>query len=155
MTLLMSCHSSPLCRLATFVSRITPPLRSTFITKASALLRATPPLIPASVFFLMVSAICHFPSHPGQGSHVPYQSLCRVHAAFTPTAIGSVSRFRPDCSRRAYSAALLTVPCSTNDASSDGSLSLIYSTHTCRPFRTTFPRSLTTTPFGTQQHRAV
>jgi hypothetical protein len=27
------------------------------------------------VFFLMVLAICHFPSHLEQGSHVPYQSL--------------------------------------------------------------------------------
>jgi hypothetical protein len=31
---------------------------------------------PASVFFLMVSATCHFPLHPERGSHVPYQSLC-------------------------------------------------------------------------------
>ena len=48
--------------MATVVNRITPPLRSALITRASSLLRATPPLVPASVFFLMVSAICHFPS---------------------------------------------------------------------------------------------
>ncbi|GAA7771145.1 hypothetical protein HpMS107_57400 [Helicobacter pylori] len=36
---------------------------------------SAPPLTPASVFILMVSAICLFPSHPKQGSHVPYQSL--------------------------------------------------------------------------------
>src|ERR1700674_2989314 len=32
-------------------------------------------LAPVSVFFLRVSAICHFPFHPKQGSHVPYRSL--------------------------------------------------------------------------------
>jgi hypothetical protein len=53
--LLRSYHSSPTCGLVIFVNRITPPLRSTFITKASTLLRAAPPLTPASVFFLMVS----------------------------------------------------------------------------------------------------
>src|SRR3954452_125445 len=62
-------------RLTALVGRITPPLRSTSITEVSSLLRATPPLTPASVFFLMVLAICHFPSHLEQGSHVPYQSL--------------------------------------------------------------------------------
>jgi len=70
--LLMSCHSSPQCRLVTFVNRITLPLRSTLVTRASTLLRAAPPLVAASVFFLMVSAICHFPLHPQRGSHVPY-----------------------------------------------------------------------------------
>src|SRR5258708_2461530 len=74
--LLMSRHSSPQGRLATFVNGITLPLRSAVITTASTLLRAAPPLALASVFFLMVSAICHFPLHPQQGSHVPYRSLC-------------------------------------------------------------------------------
>jgi hypothetical protein len=41
--------------------QITPPLRSTLITSASTLLRMAPPLTFASVFFLMVCAICHFP----------------------------------------------------------------------------------------------
>ena len=62
-------------RLATFVGRMTPPLRSTPITEASSLLREAPPLAPASVFFLVVLATCHFPSHLERGSHVPYQSL--------------------------------------------------------------------------------
>src|SRR5258708_5431343 len=96
---LMSCHSSPQCRLMTFVSWITPPLRFTPITGASTLLQAAPPLAPASVFFLMVSAIRHFPLHPEKGSHVPYQSLYWAHAAYTPTADGSVNRYRPDLSR--------------------------------------------------------
>ena len=60
----MSCHSSPQSRLVTFVNRITRFLRSARITRASSLLRATPPLVPASVLFLMVAAICHFPSNP-------------------------------------------------------------------------------------------
>src|ERR1039457_81559 len=92
---LMSYHSSPQSRLAILVNWITLPLRSTLVTRASSLLRAAPSLALASVFFLMVFAICHFPSHPEQSSHVPYQSLCRVHAAFTPTASGTVSRFLP------------------------------------------------------------
>src|SRR6266478_2398757 len=45
------------------------------IARASSLLRTAPPLVLASVFFLMVFAICHFPCHPERGSHVPYQSL--------------------------------------------------------------------------------
>jgi len=73
--LLMSCHSSPHDGLATFVNWITLPLRSTLITRASSLLQTAPPLALASVFFLMVFAICHFPCHPERGSHVPYQSL--------------------------------------------------------------------------------
>src|SRR5437660_709317 len=56
----MSCHSSPHDGLATFVDRITLPLRSTLITRASSLLRTAPSLALASVFFLMVFAICHF-----------------------------------------------------------------------------------------------
>lgn len=68
-------HAAHPRRLATFVGRITPPLRSTPITEASSLLREAPPLAPASVFFLMVLATCHFPSHLERGSHVPYQSL--------------------------------------------------------------------------------
>lgn len=51
-------------RLVTFVNGITLPLRSTLITTVSSLLRAAPPLTPASVSFLMVFAIRHFPSHP-------------------------------------------------------------------------------------------
>ncbi len=85
-------HATHPRRLATLVGRITPPLRSTSITETSSLLREAPPLVPASVFFLMVLAICHFPSHLEQGSHVPYQSLYEDHAAYTPAAIGSVSR---------------------------------------------------------------
>ena len=68
-------HAAHPRRLATFVGRITPPLRSTPITEASSLLREAPPLAPASVFFLVVLATCHFPSHLERGSHVPYQSL--------------------------------------------------------------------------------
>src|ERR1700757_3169337 len=71
----MSCHSSPQDGLATFIDRITLPLRSTLITRASSLLRTAPSRVLASVFFLMVFAICHFPCHPERGSHVPFQSL--------------------------------------------------------------------------------
>jgi len=35
----------------------------------------------------------------GVGSHVPYQSLCDVHAAFMPVTVWSVIRFLPDLSQ--------------------------------------------------------
>src|ERR1039457_6834634 len=95
----MTYHSSPRSGLATLINRITLSLRSTLITRASSLLRTATPLVPASVFFLLVSAICHFPLHPQRGSHVPYQSPNGVHAAYTPAAVGSVSRLRPNSSR--------------------------------------------------------
>lgn len=72
---LRRCHAAHPRRLTALVGRMTSPLRSASITEASSLLRTTPPLAPASVFFLMVSATCHFPSHLERGSHVPYQSL--------------------------------------------------------------------------------
>ncbi|WP_269505627.1 hypothetical protein [Burkholderia sp. IMCC1007] len=43
----------------------------------------------------------------------------------------------------------IEVPVS-NDAMSDGMLSLMYSTRTRHPYRGIFSRSLTTAPFGTQ-----
>src|ERR1019366_3141298 len=104
----MSCHSSPLNGFATLVNRITLPLRSTPITEASSLLRAAPPLALASVFFLVVSATCHFPLHPERSSHVPYQSLYRVHAAYTPAAARTVNRFLPGLSWSICTAPVLT-----------------------------------------------
>ena len=68
-------HAAHPRRLTALVGRITPPLRSTSHYRASSLLREAPPLVPASVFFLVVLATCHFPLHLEQGSHVPYQSL--------------------------------------------------------------------------------
>ena len=130
------------------------PLRSLSITDASTLLRDDPPLAPASVFFLVVSATCHFPSHPERSSHVPYQSLHRVHAAYTPAAAGTVNRFLPGLSW-----SNCTTPVST-------ALKKLTMRHRTVCFRSSprylpnifpmpFPRSFTTTPFQTQQHRAV
>src|SRR6266550_3579503 len=110
MVSLMPCHSSPQNGLATLINQITLPLRSTLVTRASSLLRTAPLLAPASVFFLMVSATCHFPLHPQRGSHVPYQSLNGVHAAYTPAAVGTVNRYRPDSSRSQWSTPVLTAP---------------------------------------------
>src|SRR5215472_1211163 len=106
----MSCHSSPQDGLATLVNQITLPLRSTLITRASSLLQTAPPLVAASVFFLMVSATCYFPLHPHRGSHVPYQSLHGADAAYTPTATVTVNRFRPGCSQSQWSTPVLAVP---------------------------------------------
>ena len=150
----MSCHSSPQNGLVTLVNRITLPLRSTPITGASTLLRAAPPLALASVFFLVVSATCHFPFHPEQSSHVPYQSLYRVHAAYTPAAARTVNRFLPGSSWNICTAPVSTAP---------KKLTMRHRTVCFRSspryvpaiFPMTFPRSFTTTSFQTQQHRAV
>ncbi len=77
----MSCHSSPQYGSAKLVDRITLLLRSPPITEASSLLRAAPPLALASVFFLVVSATCHFPFHPdakfSRSIPKPVSSSCR------------------------------------------------------------------------------
>ena len=128
--LLMSCHSSPHGRLVTFVNRITSPLRSALITRASSLLRATPPLVLASVFFLMVFAICHFPSHPktrfSRSILKPVLSSCRLytdcHRAHRQVLSRLFLEHRTDPS--------FDSTYQPNDASSDGSLSFISSTRT-------------------------
>ena len=84
---LRSCHSSPTSGLVSFVNRITPPLRSTLITSASTLLRAAPPLTPASVFLLILTyGVCHlsfpFPSGARFSRSIPKPVLssCRLYA---------------------------------------------------------------------------
>jgi len=57
-----------------------------------------PPLILVSVFFLAVSATCHFPLHQRSGSHVPCKSLYRARAAYTPAAVWAVDRLPSDWS---------------------------------------------------------
>ena len=86
------------------------PLRSPPITGPSTLLQDDPPLAPASIFFLVVSATCHFPFHPEQSSHVPYRTLYRVHAAYTPAAAGTVNRFLPGLSWSISTTPVSTAP---------------------------------------------
>jgi hypothetical protein len=143
----MSCHSSPHCRLVTLVSRITLPLCSTFITKVSSLLRTAPPLVPTSVFFLMVSAICYFPLHSERSSHVPYQSL-----------LLSSCRLYTDCHRIRQQASFRLIPGIEGNPSFDSALCIsrcvigrfafahLLNTY-LTPLQMPFPKSFTTAPF--------
>ena len=77
-----------------------PPLRSSPITGPSTLLRATPPLCPASVLWLSWGFHLSFSLRIGAtGSHVPHKSLSQVHAALMPDAVWTVNRHLPDLSR--------------------------------------------------------
>ena len=51
-----------------------------------------------------------FPWHRQQGSHVPYQSLIELRAAYTPGAARAVSGHPPSLSRRKGHPAILTPP---------------------------------------------
>lgn len=66
----------PVPRLAKYIFfALSPPLRSTFITKASSLLRDDPPLACASVLSpFVVPTYKVFPWHHMQSSQVPYPS---------------------------------------------------------------------------------
>lgn len=71
------------------------PLRR-FITTTSC----PAPILRIGTLGLAVPAAWAFSLHIGDvGSHVPNRSLCRVHAAYMPATIWTVSRFPPDCSR--------------------------------------------------------
>jgi hypothetical protein len=76
------------------------PLRSTPVQgfpRSYGLLR---PLPPHLYFRPRGVAACDFSiAIGGEGSHVPYQSLCEVHAAFMPVTIWSVIRSLPDLSQ--------------------------------------------------------
>ena len=76
-------------------------LRSTPITGASSLLRPSPP--PLRRVGTLASRCLPFdilPYHRLAGSHVPYGRLRHVHAAYTPPATRTVSRFPPGLSPR-------------------------------------------------------
>jgi hypothetical protein len=71
-------------------------LRSAAITPASSLLRSSPSLSGASVLSASrLSALAPFPLHRRPGSHVPYQSLVELRAAYTPDAAWAVSGHPP------------------------------------------------------------
>ena len=77
-----------------------PPLCSGPITEPSTLLRATPPLCPASVLWLSWGYHLSFSLRIGAtGSHVPHKSLNQGHAALMPDAACAVSRHLTDLSR--------------------------------------------------------
>jgi hypothetical protein len=141
-------HSSPHCGLVTVVNWVTLPLRSTLITRASSLLRAAPPLVLASGFFLMVSAICHFPltSKTKFSRSVPKPALrsCRLYTGC-----------RWD--RKQVSSQLILEQ--TGGSSFDSALLSLTMRHRTVCFRSSpqclpdtlhgvpFPQSFTTTPF--------
>ena len=81
-------------------SRTMQPLRSSLITKPSSLLRATPPLCPASVLSLSWGLHLSFSLNiRTTGSHVPHKSLDQVHATFMPSTAQAVNRSPLDLSR--------------------------------------------------------
>src|SRR6201984_633005 len=87
-------------QLANGQGRTTQPLRSSPITGPSTLLRAAPPLRPASVLSpsrLEPLAAFSFPSTTGRGTgaHVPYESLVELRAAYMPDAARAVSGHPP------------------------------------------------------------
>jgi len=70
---------------------MTHPLCSTTITAASSLLRGSPPLSGASVLSASrLEPLVPFPLRR-PGSHVPYQSLIELRAAYMPDAVRAVS----------------------------------------------------------------
>jgi hypothetical protein len=76
------------------------PLRSNPITGPSSLLRASPPLWPASVLRpLRLLAAWGALRIGATGSCVPYRSLSQGHAAFMPDADWAVSRHLPILAR--------------------------------------------------------
>ena len=86
--------------LTIFQNRITQPLRSTSITETSTLLRAVPPLYPASVLSSLWGFHLDFSLYIGVvGSHVPHKSLFHVHAASIPATAWTVDRCPPDLSQ--------------------------------------------------------
>ena len=56
------------------------------------------------------SRLCLFPWHRSPGSHVPYQSLVELRAAYTPDAARSVSGHPPSSSRETGQPPVLTSP---------------------------------------------
>src|SRR5215217_7497874 len=86
-------------------------LRSTSITPASSLLRSSPPPVGASVFRPRGwRRLCLFPWHRSTGSHVPYESLVELRAAYMPDAARAVSGHLPNYSQRKGHPPVLTSP---------------------------------------------
>ena len=87
----------------------TQPLRSSSITEPSSLLRAAPPLCPASVLSFLWVLHLNFSLIIGTtGSHVPHKSPDQVRATFMPDAAQAVNRSPPDLSWRSGSPPVLT-----------------------------------------------
>ena len=82
------------------VSDVTPVAISTTFFVASLLLQVDPPLYSASVLSSSRDLRLDFSITIGVvGSHVLYQSLCDVRAAFMPVTVWSVNRLLPDLSQ--------------------------------------------------------
>jgi hypothetical protein len=117
-----------------------------WLLRYSGLLRPLPPLLyfrPRGV------SACDFSIRiGGEGSHVPYQSLCKVHAAFMPVTIGSVIRLLPDLSQANDSLlVLMDVPTLSTLCQRFTCVRLPYThlTESCSAF---FSVTLTTMAFG-------
>src|SRR5499433_2780178 len=102
-------------QLASSQGRTTQPLRSSPITGPSTLLRAAPPLHSASVLSpSRLEPLAASPFTPSAwqstGSHVPYESLVELRAAYMPDAARAVSGHPPSWSRRKGHPPVLTSP---------------------------------------------
>src|SRR5499433_2613925 len=91
-----SSTGSSCLQLASSQGRTTQPLRSSPITGPSTLLRAAPPLHSASVLSpSRLEPLAASPFTPSAwqstGSHVPYESLVELRAAYMPDAARAVS----------------------------------------------------------------
>src|ERR1700682_4148129 len=76
---------------------------------ASSLLRGSPPLSGASVLSASrLEPLVLFPWHRRPGSHVPYQSLIELRAAYMPDAAWAVSVHPPSLSRKMGQPPVLT-----------------------------------------------
>ena len=88
------------CWLAAVLGRRAGPLRSRPITGPSSLLRARPPLCPASVLNRSRGLRLRVSLRIGTtGSHVPCRSLQESPATFMPGAVRAINRHLPNSSR--------------------------------------------------------
>ena len=90
---------------------MTRPLRSAGITPLRHYYGAVRPS-PAHRYFQprSWSRLCFFPWHRRPGSHVPYQSLIELRAAYMPDAAWAVSVHPPSLSRKMGQPPVLTSP---------------------------------------------
>src|ERR1700731_3836131 len=113
---------------------MTRPLRSTGITPLRHYYGAVRPS-PAHRYFQPRgwSRLCFFPWHRRPGSHVPYQSLIELRAAYMPDAAWAVSVHPPSLSRKMGQPPVLTSP---------NPLSTLHRRFTCvRPSQPCLPES--------------
>jgi hypothetical protein len=126
-------------KLAYHLDRTTPPLCSTPITGASTLIPVAPPLTGASVFLLVIFTTCRFPKHHQSVLHAFRSTAYELRSGRLYTGCRWVDE---QISLPAHPARILRLRFRQRlrdfDASSDGLLSFLFSTPTCRLVQPTF-----------------